>query len=93
MPMHDPVHPGFVVRDGLVELGLSVTEAASRLGVSRTALSRVLNGHAAISPALAVRLECAGFSTARLWIGMQGAYDLAQAQAQKTPNVQRLDAA
>ncbi len=83
MAMFNPPHPGSVLRDSVVELGLSVTEAASRLGVSRVALSRVLNGRAAISPSLAVRLEAAGVSTARMWIAMQAAYDLAQAQKNK----------
>lgn len=95
MAMHNPVHPGQILReDVLAELGLSVTEAADRLGVSRVALSRVLNEHASISPALAVRLEMAGASTARAWLGMQAAYDLAKARAgSATPRVVRFDAA
>ena len=64
--MKTPVHPGEILReDVLAELGLGVGEAASRLGISRVALSRVLHGHARISPNLAVRLEEAGVGTAR----------------------------
>ncbi|MFT4187432.1 MAG: HigA family addiction module antitoxin [Aeromicrobium sp.] len=76
--MKTPVHPGEVLReDVLADLGLTVSEAADRLGMSRVALSRVLNGHAAVSPALALRLEAAGVSSARMWLNLQSAYDLA----------------
>lgn len=67
MPATAPPHPGELLRDEVIAaLGLSVTEAASRLAMSRVALSRVLNGKAAISPDLALRLEQAGTSTARV---------------------------
>jgi addiction module HigA family antidote len=79
--MMNPPHPGEVLReDVLVEIGLTVSEAAAHLGVSRVSLSRVLNGHAGISPTLALRLEAAGVSTARAWLAMQTAHDLAVAQ-------------
>ncbi|GLY26848.1 HigA family addiction module antitoxin [Kineosporia sp. NBRC 101731] len=92
MTMKTPVHPGEILReDVLAELGLGVTEAASRLGVSRVALSRVLHGHARISPSLAVRLEEAGVSTARAWLAMQVAYDLAVERASGRPKVRRLE--
>lgn len=92
MIMKTPVHPGEVLReDVLRELGLSVTDAANRLGVSRVALSRVLNGRAAISPALAVRLEAANVSTARMWLAMQTAYDLARERASGSPTVRPLN--
>jgi addiction module HigA family antidote len=72
MVMKNPVHPGEVLReDVLAELGLSVAEAVSRLGVSRVTLSRVLHGHARVSPSLAVRWEEAGAGTARAWLAMQ----------------------
>ena len=91
--MKTPPHPGTMLRhDVLDPLGLGVTEAARKLGVSRVALSRVLNGHAAISPELAIRLEQAGVSTARFWIGLQSNFDLARARAAKTPTVERLAA-
>lgn len=79
--MHEPAHPGEILReDALEELGLSVTEFAEGLGVSRVALSRVLHGHAAVSPVLAVRLEAAGLSTARNWLALQNAHDLWKAR-------------
>jgi addiction module HigA family antidote len=59
---------------------LNVTEAAKVLGVARHTLSRVLNGHAAISPEMAIRLEKAGWSNADFWLRLQAAYDLAQAR-------------
>lgn len=90
--MKTPVHPGEVLReDVLTELGLGVGEAAERLGISRVTLSRVLHGHARISPNLAVRLEQAGVSTARAWLAMQAAYDLAAERAAGLPTVHRLD--
>ncbi|MHB8253963.1 MAG: HigA family addiction module antitoxin [Acidiferrobacter sp.] len=86
--MKNPPHPGALLReDVLVPLGLPVTEAAARLGMSRVALSRVLNSHAAISPSLAIQLERAGVSTARFWLALQANYDLAQAMQHKHPPV------
>ena len=70
--MHNPPHPGEVLREDVIApLGLSVTDAADRLAMSRVALSRVLNGKAGISPDLAVRLEQAGAGTAQAWVAMQ----------------------
>ena len=70
--MYNPSHPGEILREEVIDaLGLSVTEAARRLGMSRVALSRVLNGKAGISPDLAIRLERAGVATARAWLQMQ----------------------
>ncbi|NLY65628.1 MAG: HigA family addiction module antidote protein [Alcaligenaceae bacterium] len=87
----NPPHPGELLReDVIVELGLSVTEAAERLGMSRVALSRVLNCKAGISPDLAIRLEQAGVSTARAWLAMQTNYDLAQALKHPQPAVRSL---
>lgn len=89
--MHNPPHPGGILKDEvLAPLNLSVTEAASRLAMSRVALSRVLNGKAAISPDLAVRLEQAGVSTARAWLSMQANYDLWQAMQHRQPDVRAL---
>ncbi len=89
--MHNPPHPGGILKDEvLAPLNLSVTEAASRLVMSRVALSRVLNGKAAISPDLAVRLEQAGVSTARAWLSMQANYDLWQAMQHRQPAVRAL---
>ena len=81
MTVRIPTHPGRSVKENcLVPLGLSVTEAAEGLGVARHTLSRVLNGHAAISPEMAIRLEKAGWSNADFWLSRQIAYDLAQAR-------------
>ncbi len=89
--MNNPVHPGEILReDVLAELDLQVGEAAQRLGISRVALSRVLHGHARVSPNLAVRLEAAGVGTARSWLAMQTAYDLAAETSQGVPTVDPL---
>lgn len=85
--MFNPPHPGLTLRDDVLPaLGLNVTEAAQQLGVSRVALSRVLNGRAAISPEMALRIEAwlglARGGEARLWLAEQSAYDMWQA-AQK----------
>lgn len=79
--MMNPPYPDELLRnDVIAELGLSVTETAERLGMSRVALSKVLKGRAATSPDLALRLEMADMSTARAWLDMQRNYDLAQAR-------------
>jgi addiction module HigA family antidote len=78
--MKNPPHPGRIVRHACLEpLGLSVTEAAKILGVTRQALSNVVNCKAGISADMAIRLTKAFGSTADTWVRMQGAYDLAQA--------------
>ena len=78
MRMHNPSHPGPVLRDYLGDL--SVTEAAARLGVTRTALSRILNGSAGISADMALRLRDALGTSAEMWINAQAQYDLWQAE-------------
>ena len=91
--MKFPPHPGIMLKnDVLGPLGLGVTEAARKLHMSRVALSRVVNGRAAISPELAIRLEEAGVSTARFWLNLQVNYDLAQALGKKHPSVEKLAA-
>jgi addiction module HigA family antidote len=81
MPMHDPPHPGGIVRRQCLEpLSLSVTEAAQGLGVTRQALSDLLNEKAGISVEMAIRLSKAFGSSAETWLGLQSAYDLAQAR-------------
>lgn len=89
--IHSHPHPGEILKETVLEpLGLSVTEAADRLAMSRVALSRVLNGKAGISPNLALRLEKAGASTARFWINLQSNYDLWLAIQQEQPLVRAL---
>ena len=81
MVMNNPPHPGLSIRENcLVPLGLNVTEAAKVLGGARHTLSRVLNGHAAISPEMAIRLEKAGWSNAEFWLRRQATWDLVQAR-------------
>lgn len=80
MAMKNPPHPGLSVRrDCLVPLGLSVTEAAKRIGVSRKQLSDVVNARSGISPEMAIRLDKAFGGGAETWHRLQAAYDLAQA--------------
>ncbi len=80
MPMKNPPHPGLSVRhDCLEPLGLSVTEAARKLGVSRKQLSDIVNGRSGISPEMAVRLDKAFGGGANTWYRLQAAYDLARA--------------
>lgn len=89
--MKKPVHPGSVLReDVLPELGLTASEVAEGLGIARVTLSRVINEHARISPNLALRLEAAGVGTARLWLAMQTACDLALERSAGLPKVRRL---
>lgn len=91
MPMHNPPHPGEILReDVLPALDLKVGALAKHLGYSRTHLSTVLNGRAPISADLALRLELAGISTGRQWLAMQAAYDLWQAGHREQPNIARL---
>ncbi|SFN54174.1 HigA family addiction module antitoxin [Dokdonella immobilis] len=89
--MKNHPHPGELLReDVLLPLGIEVTDAAERLGMSRTTLSRVINGRAGISPDLAIRLERAGASTARFWMTLQSNYELSQAAQRKQPKIRRL---
>lgn len=79
MPMKDPPHPGEVIRELCIEpAGLTVTAAAEVLGVSRKALSELLNGHSGISPEMAVRLSKAFGGSIESWLTQQMQYDLAQ---------------
>jgi len=81
MPMKNPAHPGRIVRSACLEpLGLSVTEGAEVLGVTRQTLNNVINGKSGISPQMAIRLSKAFGSTPEAWLRMQLAYDLAQAR-------------
>jgi addiction module HigA family antidote len=81
MPMKNPAHPGRIVRNACLEpLGLSITEGAKILGVTRQTLTKVVNGKSGISAEMAIRLSKAFGSTAEIWIRMQASYDLAQAR-------------
>lgn len=79
MPMKNPPHPGEIIRDLYIEpLELTVTQAATGLGVSRKTLSLLLNGHAGISPEMAIRLSKAFGRTPEGWLRLQMQFDLAQ---------------
>jgi addiction module HigA family antidote len=90
--MHNPPHPGEILADTVLRQdgGLSVTEFAKRLGVSRVALSRVVNGRAAVSAELAIRLAAALGGSAESWLNMQVAYDLWRAGKRRRPKIARL---
>jgi len=93
--MRNPPHPGETLReDVLPALGLSVTDAAAQLGVTRAAFSRVLNARAGISPEMALRLErwlgVDHGGRASVWLGMQAAYDLWHAQRRTKPVLSRI---
>ena len=91
MPMKNPVHPGSIIREDCLEpLGLTVTQAAKILGVTRQALNNVVNRKAGVSPVMAIRLSKAFGSTPETWVRMQAAFDLATAlKNEKTILVQR----
>jgi addiction module HigA family antidote len=93
MPMKNPPHPGLSVRhDCLEPLGLSVTEAAKRLGVSRKQLSDVVNGRSGISPEMAIRLDKAFGGGAETWFRLQAAFDLAGYASRRSDQGRSADA-
>ncbi len=81
MTMKNPPHPGRIVRQECIEpLGLTVTEAAERLGVKRQTLNNLVNGKSGVSPEMSIRLSKAFGSAPEVWLGLQMQYDLAQAR-------------
>jgi addiction module HigA family antidote len=92
--MHNPPHPGEILRSLCLEpLGLSVTDAAKALGISRKTLSAVLNGRAGISPEMAVRLSIAFDTSSESWLNQQVQYDLWRAEKRrKSLRVRRIAA-
>ena len=95
MLMHNPPHPGEIIRELCLEpLGISVTEAAEALGVTRKTLSAILNGRTAVSPEMAVRLSIAFDTSAESWMNQQAQFDLCNAeQHRRELKVRRLVAA
>jgi len=95
MLMHNPPHPGEIIRELCIDpLGLSVTDTAKGLGVSRKTLSAILNGRAGISPEMAIRLSIAFGTSAESWLNQQSQYDLWKAEQQRDAlHVSRLSAA
>lgn len=95
MLMHNPPHPGEIIKELCLEpLGVSITEAAEALGVSRKTLSSIVNGKAGVSSEMAVRLSIAFNTSSESWLNQQTQYDLWQAeQHRKDLHVKRLSAA
>ena len=93
--MHNPSHPGAILADTVLrkEGGITVTEFAKALNVSRVALSRVVNQRAGVSAELAIRLAAALGTSAEVWLSMQQAYDLWHAQKKRRPRIERLSLA
>jgi addiction module HigA family antidote len=89
--MYNPAHPGEVLREYLPE-GMTVTEAARRLGITRQAFSALLNGRAGVSADMALRLSRALGTSAEMWLSMQAAYDLWRAGKRRRPRVKRIAA-
>ena len=92
MRMHNPPHPGDILKElWLTPLDLNITQAAAQLKVSRKTVSEVVNGHASVTPEMAMRLELAFGKSAESWLGHQAAYDLWQMQVRvKTLGVKRI---
>ena len=89
--MHNPPHPGEVLKDTVIDAGrITVTEFAKRLRVSRVALSRMINGRAAVSAEMALALAAALGGSAESWLRMQAAHDLWQASRRRRPKVEPL---
>lgn len=87
--MHNPAHPGEVLKEGWPD-GVTITAAARQLGVTRAALSRILNGHAGISADMALRLQDWLGISAQMWLRMQASYDLWQAERNtQRPRIER----
>ena len=92
MPMKNPAHPGRLLKDDFEYLNVTIAQAAKALGVTRQQLYNVINGKSAITAEMALRLEMGVGSTADTWLGMQAAYDLAQARRkEKKIKVKRLE--
>lgn len=89
--MHNPPHPGEILQDTVLgEEGISVSAFARKLGVSRVALSRIVNGRAAVSADMALRLAAALGGSAESWLRLQASFDLWQASKKRRPKVEPL---
>jgi addiction module HigA family antidote len=87
--MHDPAHPGEVLREWIPE-GMTVTEAAGQLGISRVTLSKILNAKAGVTADMALRLSAWLGTSPEVWIDMQAAWELWQAEQHGLPQVKPL---
>jgi antitoxin HigA-1 len=83
VPMKNPPHPGKLIRDNLADMGLSVAEGVTGLGITRQQFYNVINGKSGATPEMAVRLEKAFGGSADMWLRMQGSYDLAQVRSRE----------
>ena len=91
--MHNPAHPGEILRDlYLKPLGVSITAAADALGVTRKHVSEIVNGHAPVSADMAIRLAGALGTEPKIWVNMQAQYDLWEATQKAPPKVKVLSA-
>jgi addiction module HigA family antidote len=89
--MHNPPHPGIIVKKALIDgANLNVTEAAKLLGVGRVSLSKIINGHSGISPEMAVRLSIALNTSSKMWLSMQDTYDLWQVEKYKSKLIKQI---
>lgn len=94
MEMKNPLHPGLVIRESLEDLGMSISDAAKGLGISRQQLHNLIAGRSALGPEVAIRLEMALGSSADNWLRMQAAHDLAQIRRSSPPiEIKRFEAA
>jgi len=94
LPMKNPPHPGELIGETLTELGVSISAAAKRLGITRQQLHNVISGRSGVTAEMAVRLEKALGSTAETWLRMQMNYELAQARERASSiKVKRIKAA
>ena len=91
MAMHNPPHPGLILREWIPE-SMSITTAAGELKVSRVTLSKILNGNSNISADMAIRLSLWLGTSAEFWLGMQVKYDLWQAEQKACPAIKRIAA-
>jgi addiction module HigA family antidote len=87
--MHNPAHPGEVLKDGWPD-NMTVTNAARQLGITRATLSRILNGHAGITADMALRLQAWMGIKAEMWLRLQAAYDLWEAERKPRPRIVKL---
>ncbi len=83
--MYNPAHPGKILKEYLADI--SISEASKRLGVTRTTLSRIINGKASITPQMALRLSQSLGTSVEIWLNMQNQYDIWQAQHNPPQNV------
>ncbi|MFA5960990.1 MAG: HigA family addiction module antitoxin [Tatlockia sp.] len=89
--IHEPLHPGIIIKDVLIDsTGLTIGDAAGRLGITRTTLSRVLNQHAGVSPEMALRLSKLLNTSVELWVNLQSQYDIWNVVNNHAPSINNI---